>query len=74
MVLTRLPLTVPGGSVQSRARNKNSRLQQILEWLEPKEDFNGVLAFDESHRAKNLTLDQAERRSSKTAYVRAHSR
>lgn len=42
--------------------------------MAPPESFEGVLAFDESHRAKNLTLDKAEQRSSKTAYVSLPSR
>ena len=54
------------------AKNKNaeSRLDQLVEWCARGDDpdaFDGCLVFDEAHRAKNLQVDAARGKGSKTA-------
>ena len=40
------------GESQSTQNKYKSRLKQLLHWCG--EDFDGVIVFDECHRAKNL--------------------
>ncbi len=60
IVLTDGILFLTYGTLRSAARQgKNSRLDQIVEWLGP--DFDGPLMFDESHALANATSSKGER-------------
>lgn len=40
-------------SAKSKKKVMESRLEQVIDWLGG-EDFDGLIVFDESHKAKNL--------------------
>lgn len=44
--------------ITAHQSQRATRLKQILEWLGS--DFDGVVAFDESHKAKNLVPRKSE--------------
>ena len=47
-------------------KSSKSRLDQLVEWCNANGDFEGVIVFDECHKAKNVNLNKVEK-SSKTA-------
>eukprot|EP00939_MAST-03C_sp_MAST-3C-sp1_P001309 g1309.t1 len=61
LFLTYSCLIAAGGKKSNRQRRKGkTRMNQILRWLaknkEEREKFDGVIVFDECHRAKNLSF------------------
>ena len=54
-----------------------SRLHQIVEWLSSDatvEDFDGVIVFDESHRAKNCMAKQRDTAGASKNGIQAESK
>lgn len=49
-------MLVSGGS-----GGKKSRLTQVLEWCNSDGEFDGIIVFDESHKAKNVDLGSLEK-------------
>lgn len=43
--------------------DSKSRVRQIVEWCGP--DFDGVIAFDEAHKAKNMTMKSSKGKGGK---------
>lgn len=67
------PLTIQEGVIfltysclvsQTRVPKTRTRLQQLIDWCGS--TFDGVLAFDEAHKAKNLIPDAAGQKATKT--------
>jgi P-loop containing NTP hydrolase pore-1/C-terminal domain on Strawberry notch homologue len=59
-------LFVTYGTLRSPAKgNKKSRIAQIIEWLG--EDWDGVLAFDESHLMGNASSEEGTRGATKAS-------
>ncbi len=52
-------LTVPAKNISLEAAAPKSRVQQIVDWVG--KDFDGVIAFDESHAMGNATSTKGDR-------------
>ena len=52
--------------ISGTAKGDNSRFRQLVDWCGGKE-FDGIMVFDECHKAKNLKPGKGEQAGSKTA-------